>query len=206
MFEKLSFFTFFLLDLFFVVSGLLYLRSPGEAIWGLLFLIFVWFIMWSVNKVRMYIKEKNNASFIHYYFKYLSTGINTIGNDKQFGPTRFLRIAMIFLSTLGGLIGISTALLLNYDTIIASIASKDVIFRYALLFVYISVYPFVALLLHTVASGSNIMGLFDKFLAFFPLRFTQLFIYLFTFLSPVAWLAIAFLSYIIAKSKTMQKA
>ncbi len=206
MLEKLSFFVFFLLDLFFVVSGLLYLRSFPEAIWGLLFLVFVWYIMWSANKIRMYIQEKSEVSFAHYYFNYVLTAIDTIGKDIHFGPTRFYRIASMSLSTLGGVIGISTVIFLNYDNIVTALGTKGLLVRYAILFLYISVYPLVTLFLRTLASSSNTTGRIGKLLEFFPLRFTQLFMYIFTFLTPVAWIAVAFLSYIITKSKTIPNA
>jgi hypothetical protein len=202
--EKLSPFVFFTLDLFFVASGLLYLRNPHEAIWGFLFLIFMWYLLWSINKIRLYIlytKENNQASFTKHYFTYVAGAIDVIGNDKQFGSTKFLRLTTFFLSTIGGLVGIGTVIFLNYETVIAAIGTKEMLSRYILLFLYISVYPLVTLFVHTLASGSNTAGLLSRLLAFFPLRFTQLFMYLFTFLSPFAWIGIAFLSYIVTKSK-----
>lgn len=200
MFARLSFLSFFLLDVYFVVSGLLYLKSFGETIVGLLFLIFVWYIMWSANKIRMYVKEKNKVSFFRYYFNYLLTAIDRIINDRRFGSTRFLMIASISLSALGGCIGIGTVFFLNYTNMVLVFTNHDLFIKYVHVFLYVSIYPLLALTFRTLTSGGTITQIRERFLTFFPLKFVQMYLYMFTFLTPVAWIAVTFLSYINAKS------
>lgn len=186
-----------------MVSGLLSLRSFSESICGLFFLVFMWYIMWSANKIRMYMKEGNEVSFIRYYFSYLINTVDLLVKSTPVGPSRLFITASLFLSTFGGIVGISTVLFLNYNNIVTAFATQDLFLKYTHLFFYVSIYPFVILFLRTLASGRNMKGLINRFLTFFPLRFTQLFIYMFTFLTPMAWIMIAFLSYIITKSKTI---
>lgn len=184
-----------------MASGLLYLRSLEEAIFGLLFLVFVWFIMWSIHKTEMYLKE-GKGSFVRYYFRYLLTAINIIGKEKALGPTKFFRITM---ASLAAIVGISTILVLMYYNISTAIITRELLFRYAHVFLYVSVYPLLALVLRTLASGETTTGLIERFLTFFPLKFVQLFCYMFTFLTPVGWVPIAFLSYIGTKSTALHR-
>ena len=186
-----------------MVSGLLSLRSFSESVCGLIFLVFMWYIMWSLNKIRMYVEEGEEESFIRYYFSYLINTVNLLVKSTPVGPPRLFITASLFLSTLGGIIGISTVLFLNYNNIITAFATQDLFLKYAHLFFFVSVYPFVILFLRTLASDGKMTGMINRFLTFFPLRFAQLFIYMFTFLTPMAWIMIAFLSYIITKSKTI---
>jgi len=94
---------------------------------------------------------------------------------------------------------------LVYYNISTTLITKELLFRYVHVFLYVSVYPLVALVLHTLASGGTIKGLVERFLTFFPLKFVQLFAYMFTFLTPIGWFVIAFLSYIGTKSTSMRK-
>jgi hypothetical protein len=202
MLKKLSFLFFFILDVYFTVSGLLYLRSAGEAVYGFLFLILMWYITWSIHKIIIYVTEKNEETFFRYYFSYLRKAFNTFDEEEQLGPTKFFRVAITSLSLLTGIV---TILFLIYLSISTTFFTEELFSRYLHVFLNISIYPLLVLFLRTITSGGSVKELVETFLKFFPLRFTQLFIYMFTFLSPVAWFMIAFLGYISAMGGEVRK-
>ncbi len=202
MLEKLSLFALFLLDLYFTASGLLYLRSAGEAIYGLLFLIIVWFIVWSLHKIKSYHNVIKKESFVRYYFKYLIKAGTVIANDRRMGPTKFFRLTSAFLSAS---VGVGVILFLILHSLATTVFSKDFVLRYWYVFLFISIYPLVIYLIKKFIQNKDETSFIAIMLTFFPLKFTQLLIFIFTFFTPLAWLMLAFLSYIIAKSTMMSK-
>lgn len=202
MLKKFSFLFFLVLDVYFTVSGLLFLKTPGEAIFGFLFLVLIWYVTWSVYRVAVYFIEKKEGNFIRYYFSYLLEAFETFGQEAQLGPTKFFRIAITSLSLL---VGVSTIFFLLYYNISITIFTEELLSRYAQVFLYISIYPLLIEILRTIASRGTMKELVESFFKFFSLRFTQLFIYIGTFLSPILWFIIVFLAYIIAKGKEVQK-
>ena len=145
---------------------------------------------------------KDGGSFIRHYFNYALTAIDTFGKERRLGPTKFFRIANVSLSAF---IGASVIFFLIYHNISITSFSQDLILKYIYVFLYVTAYPLGVLFLRTLTSSGASTGLIEKFLAFFPLRFVQLFMYIFTFLSPVVWLVIVFLSYIVTRSTTPHK-
>ena len=202
MLTKLSFLSLFLFDLYFTISGLIYLKSAGEAIYGLLFLIFIWYIVWSIHKINTYRKEGKKGSFMSFYFSYFSLAIKTFGKERQLGPTKYFRNANALLSAC---VGIGVILFLIYNNLTIIHLTYELILRYVFVFFYVVILPLGVYFIQSFAQDSKSAGLTEKISAFFPLKFTQLFIYIFTFLSPVAWLAIAYLSFIIVKSTPANK-
>ncbi len=198
----ISFLFIFLLDLYFTISGLLYLRSPGEAVYGFLFLLCIWYVIWSINKIVVYVNEGLKTSFIRYYFSYLFKMFDFIGKEQKLGPTKIFRLTHTSLSALFGLGAILFLIYYNFSIITFT---TDLLLRYLYVFLYISIYPLLLLFIRGMFFGENTIGMLKILLGFFPLRFTQLFVYIFTFLTPVAWLVVTFLSYIVTKSRIIHQ-
>ena len=78
---KLSFLFLFLLDLYFVVWGLRYIKTPGETLYAFLFFVLVWLAVWSVIKTRTYFDENRAESFWRYYFSYFIKGSKAVTNE-----------------------------------------------------------------------------------------------------------------------------
>lgn len=202
MLQKIQFATFYLFDLVFTVTGLLYIKTVGEAITGLLFLLCIWFIMWSVAKWYWYSKEKIRGTFLAFYFRYLAQAFEIFGNEKRLGPTKLFRLTSVSLSLI---VGSATIIFLLYINLSTIEITADLAIRYAQLLFYVVAMPLVIYFAQNVMSGRNDEDLVRSALNFFPLKFTQMFMYIFTFLTPVAWLALSFLSYILVKGKVLQR-
>ena len=110
MFRKLFFLGYFLFNGFYIISGLTMMRGLyGPAI-NFIYLILFLYIVWSIKKIYLYTRIKNDQKgFLRYYFSYLIDAIYIIGEDRSFGPSPTVNYLLVLLSVIGGIGGLSIA-------------------------------------------------------------------------------------------------
>jgi len=200
--SKLSFAVLFLVNTFCIISGLNIIKTVTDAATSLVLFIAIIYFVWSMNKVIMYYQKGITEPFLRYYFQYVLDAIEFIGKEKRLGSNKFFRFASVSLSILGFIIGIS---------VIVYGVSNTVVFNKALflhllnIVLYLAVYPLVYLFFHNLVFHSNMSNIREKLVGFFTLKFVYLFIYLFTFLTPVGWFCMLWLIFIETKVMSMNK-
>lgn len=203
MFSRLKLLLLTVFDFFFLVSGLLQLKTIEEALGSVLFMLLLGFVIWSTYKVLLFKRSnlpKNLLSLFSlfsFYFSYFGQAVKIISKEEHLGSTKNARLFRTSLSLLGGGMAFSVIL---YGFITKTHFTLDFFLRYGRVFLFVVFIPFLMILIRSLNSGSSLDQFMKNIFGLFAYKVTCLFIYFISFFTPVVWLFMIMMSYIGTKA------